>query len=131
MKFNSTKYLHLFITNKKTFLNHSYYIYSQQLKKVTSAKYLGITIDSHLTWKDHINEICSKANSAKAFLKCNTHQCPKTIKSNCYKCFIRPIIEYAAPVWCPFQQNQIYQIDKCLNMKYDWGIWWKAEPVYL
>ena len=55
--FNPTKCLHLIITNTKT----SYYIYSQQLKKVASAKYLGITIDSHLTWKDHINEICSKA----------------------------------------------------------------------
>ena len=78
----------------------------------TSAKYLGIIIDSHLTWKDHINETSSKANSAKAFLKRNIYQCSTTIKSNCYKSFIRPILEYAAPVWCPFQQTQIHQIER-------------------
>ena len=45
--------------DQQTFLKYSYNIYSQKLKQVTSAKYLGITIDSHLTWKGHINEICS------------------------------------------------------------------------
>ena len=112
MKFNPTKCVHLAITNKKTFLKYNYSIYSQQLKNVTSAKYLGVVIDSHLTWKDHINEISSKASSAKAFLKRNIYQCSTTIKSNCYKSFIRPILEYAAPVWCPFQQTQIYQIER-------------------
>lgn len=67
MKFNVTKCVHVTITNKRTFLNHNYNIYGQQ--QVPSAKYLGITIDSHLSWKDHINEICSKANSVNAFLK--------------------------------------------------------------
>ena len=83
--------------------------YDQQLQQVSSAKYLGVTIDSHLTWKDHINDICSKANSAKAFLQRNIYQCPKAIKSNCYKSLVRPILEYAAPVWCPFLQCQTYQ----------------------
>ena len=29
-----------------------------------------------------------------------------------YKSFIRPILEYATPVWYPFQQAQIYQIER-------------------
>jgi len=59
MKYNPDKCVHLRTTNRKTFLNHNYTIYNQQLWEVPSAKYLGITIDSHLTWKDHVNEICS------------------------------------------------------------------------
>ena len=59
-----------------------------------------------------IDEICSKANSAKAFLRRNIYQCPKSIKSNCCKTFVRPILEYAAPVWSPFLQCQIYQIER-------------------
>jgi len=109
---NPNKCVHLRITNKKSFLNHNYTIHNQQLQQVSSAKYLGITIDSHLSWKDHIDEICSKANSAKAFLRRNIHQCPRSIKSNCYKIFARPILEYAAPVWSPFLQCQIYQIER-------------------
>jgi len=112
MNFNPNKCVHLRITNKKTFLNYSYTIYNQQLQQVSSAKYLGVTIDSHLNWKDHIDEISAKANSAKAFLRRNIYQCPKSIKSNCYKTFVRPILEYAAPVWSPFQHCQIYQIER-------------------
>ena len=112
MKFNPTKCVHLTITNKRTFFKHGYSIYDQQLQQVSSAKYLGVTINSHLTWKDHIIDICSKANSAKAFLQRNIYQCPKAIKSNCYKSLVRPIIEHAAPVWCPFLQCQTYQIEK-------------------
>ena len=114
MKFNPTKCVHLAITNKKTFLKCNYSIYSQQLRHVTSAKYLGIIIDSHLTWKDHINEISSKANSARAFLKRNIYgsapqQSSQTVIN---PAFIRPILECAAPVWCPFQQAQIYQVER-------------------
>ena len=47
----------------------------------------GIThkvIDGHLTWKDHTNDICSRAINAKAFLQWNFHRCPPSVKSNCY-----------------------------------------------
>jgi len=65
MKFNPIKCVHLATTNKKTFIQYNYSIYSQQLQHVISAKYLGIIIDSHLTWKDHINKISS--NQSKYF----------------------------------------------------------------
>ena len=112
MKFNPSKCVHVAITNKKYYNKYCYQIYSQHIKQSPSAKYLGVTIDQHLTWKDHINEICNKANIAKAFLKRNIHQCPTSIKSNCYKSFVRPMLEYAAVVWSPHLQYQIYQIEK-------------------
>jgi len=51
-------------------------------------------------------------NSTKAFLRRNIFHCPRIIKSNCYKTFMQPILEYAAPVWSPFLQCQIYQIER-------------------
>ena len=51
-----------------------------QNKKVSSAKYLGITINSHLTWSNHIGKICNKALSVKAFLQQNLPSCPPNIK---------------------------------------------------
>ena len=33
--------------------------------EVTSAKYLGVAMDNHLNWNDHINQITSKATEVK------------------------------------------------------------------
>ena len=98
--------------NNKQKISHTEYLsnilYGQQILHVTSAKYLGVTIDQ----KDHINNICHKASSVKGFLRQNLHQCPTSIKSNCYKTFVRPILEYAVTVWSPYLQHQIHQLDK-------------------
>ena len=63
-------------------------------------------LDKHLTWKEHVNDICSKAIKAKAFLQHNLFRCPAIVKSNCYTSLVRPILEYAATVWSPHLQYQ-------------------------
>jgi len=48
----------------------SYTLYSSKLKQVTDVKtkYLGIIIDSKLSFNKHVDMICKKANSTLAFL---------------------------------------------------------------
>ena len=60
----------------------------------------------------NINEICNKANTAKTFLQRNIYQCPISIKANCYKSLVRPILEYTATTWSPHLQHQIYHSEK-------------------
>jgi len=60
--------------------------------------YVGEILDEHVTWENHIHEICAKANAAQAFIKRNINYCPTHNKSNCYKTFIRPILEYASSI---------------------------------
>ena len=99
------------ITRKQTYIKHYYQIYNQQIQQNNSAKYLGVVIDGHLTWKDHVNDICSKAIKAKAFLQRNLHQCPPSMKSNCYISIVKPILEYATTIWSPHLQYQIHQLE--------------------
>ena len=69
MNFNPSKCIHLTITKKQTYIKRYYQIYNQQIQQNKSAKYLGVVIDGHLTWKDHVNDICSKTIKAgKSFL---------------------------------------------------------------
>ena len=49
----------------------------------------------------HVDNICKKANSARAFLQRNTNKCPRHIKSRCYTTYVRPTMEYASTVWDP------------------------------
>ena len=112
MEFNPSKYEHLTVTNRHSFIQSIYKICGQPIKKVPCAKYLGVIFDQHLTWKDHISHICGKANVIKAFLQRNLLHCPKHVKSNCYKTLLRPVLEYAATVWSPFTQSDISRLER-------------------
>ena len=106
MLFNISKCEHLTISNKYTLLNSEYKISNSVINKVTSAKYLGVTITQNLSWKDHITKITNKANSTREFLQCNLRQCSTNVKSFAYITYVRPIIEYALVVWFPHTQSQ-------------------------
>ena len=84
-----------------------YYIQGQEIKHSTSAQYLGITIDEHLTWNDHVKTVTSKANKVKGFLQRNLKHCPTSIKARCYNSMIRPILEYASAIWSPYTQRNV------------------------
>ena len=60
----------------------------------------------------HVNDICSKAIKAKAFLQRNLHRCSPSVKSNCHASIVRPILKYAATIWSPHLQYQIHQLEK-------------------
>ena len=54
MQFNPAKCEFLVVTNKKNTPSFTYYINEIPIKAVPHAKYLGVTIDSRLSWKEHI-----------------------------------------------------------------------------
>ena len=49
-------------------LRHCYYMQEEQIKSVSHTKYLGVIIDEHLSFNEHIEMIANKANSVKSFL---------------------------------------------------------------
>ncbi len=111
MSFNPDKCEALRVTNKRKTYPATYSIRGQELKQVDSAKYLGVDIDSKLTWNSHIDCITKKANGTKAFLQRNTSCCPRKIKANCYTTFVRPSLEYASSVWSPHTQKNIKKLE--------------------
>ena len=84
------------------------------IKEVSTAKYLGVTINKHLTWSNHIDNICHKVLSVKAFLQRNLTSCPPNIKilAMLHYYMVRSILEYASPVWSPYTKQDIYRLEK-------------------
>ena len=101
MQFNPAKCEHLQITNKHNFIDFHFSLYGHTIQKVKNAKYLGVTFDCHLSWKNHIDSIAAKATAAQAFLQRNTASCPMELKTHCYNMFVRPIMEYSTTAWSP------------------------------
>ena len=78
---------------------------------MTSAKYLGVNFTSGLSWNHHVDEITSKANKCLGFLRRNLNISNCKAKETAYKSLVRPIVEYASPVWDPHTANNIDKIE--------------------
>jgi hypothetical protein len=57
MAFHPDKCTVLTITQKKTPFKHDYILHNHILEPVTTAKYLGVTLQSNLNWNTHIDNI--------------------------------------------------------------------------
>ena len=111
LQFNPAKRMHLQISNKRSDIKFTYYLDRSIIKKVPSANYLCITINSDLTWSDHDTMVVAKANSVLGFLQCNLKYCPPEIKASSFKSLVIPILEYGYNSWFPHFQKDIYGIE--------------------
>jgi hypothetical protein len=64
MAFHPDKCTVLIITQNKTPFKHDYILHNHILEPVTSAKYLGVTLQSNLKWNTHIDNITSNGNKS-------------------------------------------------------------------
>ena len=82
MSFNVNKCLVLPVTQKRSPIQANYFLHSTQLMLVESAKYLGVTIDSKLSFNQHVNSICKRANSVLGSLQRNFTNCPCKVEAD-------------------------------------------------
>lgn len=101
MSLNIDKCVVLTVTLKCNPITSQYTLHGHQLASVNSAKYLGVIIDSKLSFNEHVDSTCKKANSALAFLRRNFRSCQRKIKTDLYFTYVKPLLEYAVTVWAP------------------------------
>ena len=111
MAFNPDKCEVIRITNKKTPTLFNYTLHGVSLKETDSAKYLGVSITRNLSWAIHINQITTKTNNSLKFIKRNIQTNNPKLKETAYKTYVRPLVEYVAAVWDPWQKKYIDKIE--------------------
>lgn len=94
-----------------------------QLNWHTSVRYLGLHINSTLSWNDHCSTIAAKATRILNFLRRTMYSCSKDSKHKCFRAFVLPILEYACQVWNPHTQKCIKQLEtiQCRGAKWVCG----------
>ena len=89
-------------------------------EQVRSAKYLGLTITDDLEWGQHISEISCKATKTLGFLRRNLALAPRHTKEVAYKTLVRPQLEYAAPIWNPYNETETKKLEKVQKTAARW-----------
>ena len=101
----------LCISNKRLPLKFDYALGDFQLCWRTSIRYLGVCINSTLSWNDHCSKIAAKSTRVFNFLRHNLYGCTKHSKYKCFRAFVLPILEYACQAWSPHTQKCIKQLE--------------------
>ena len=111
MAFNLDKCEVIRITNKKKTTLFNYTLHGVGLKETDSAKYLGVNISRDLSWAKHNSQITMKTNNSLKFIKRNIQTNNPKLKESAFKTYVRPLVEYAASVWDPWQKKYINKIE--------------------
>ena len=72
----------------------SLFINDREIKRITSIKYLGVLIDEHLTWKEHIAVIENKVSKNLGLLHRARRVLDSTALKNLYFSFIHSYLNY-------------------------------------
>ena len=82
-----------------------------QLENNNCEKDIGVQIDSNLDFDSHILAAVKKANSRMGVIRRTFTTLDKDIFPVLFKAIVRPHLEYASPVWNPYQKRQIKIIE--------------------
>lgn len=102
--FNPDKTTYMIISRKLNKINYNpLFMAGKQLKEVKSHKHLGVVLNNTMSWHDHAEYVCAKANKQVGLLRRVSRILPRQAKEIIYTSFIRPILEYSSVVFdgCP------------------------------
>ena len=78
-------------------------------------KYLGVTLTPSLSWTFHITTICANASKSLGYIRRNLRNCPSDIRKLAFLTFVRPQLEFASPIWSPYQEYVIRMLEAVQN----------------
>ena len=90
-------------------------INGQSVNAVDSCKYLGLTVDSHVSWSKHIESLCSKLASRIGILYRLSQFLPKNSLVTLYYALIQSVIDYSLTVWGHTSCNNLMMIQRFQN----------------
>jgi len=99
VRLNPGKYEALNITNKWVPNQFDYTIDGGVIQWKPFVRYLGIYVNSKLTWSDHCKMIASRAIKLLNVLCRSMLGCSILAKDVAYKSIVRPSMEYTCVVW--------------------------------
>ena len=104
MEFNLVKCKIMHVGNNNP--GHSYTMGGQILTTVTEEKDIGVTVTRNLKPTKHCQKAVGMAGAVLAQLAKNFHYRDRHVFKRLYVQYVRPHVEFAAPVWSPWNETE-------------------------
>jgi hypothetical protein len=101
LSLNVSKTHYMLFTSPRKKVNYklSLNIENDEISKVSHTKFLGVVLDSKLTWKDHVSYIKGKISKSIGII----HRAKQNLNKEClislYYAFVYPYLNYCVSVW--------------------------------
>ena len=110
MDFNLKKCKSLHIGHNNT--KFCYRMGDEWIEQATQEKDLGIVISDDLKPTKQCIEARNKANKMLGFMSSKIEYKTKAVVMKCFNAFVRPLLEFGAPHWSPYLQQDINMLEK-------------------
>ena len=111
MELNINKTCYMQFSNKQLVENFEYSLGNMRLIRVRQLKYLGVILSEDLGFNKHIASIVAKASKILFYLHRRLKDSCPEMRKLCYITYVRPILEYAGPLWSPSSLKQITALE--------------------
>lgn len=113
---DKTNYI-IFMKNKNVNPTNSFEIMynNHQLKQETYIKYLGLIIDSNLSWENHINHIKKKITPVIGIMHRLKHCIPVVLNKSIYSAMVEAHMRYMCIIWGSCKKSLLAKIEVLQN----------------
>ena len=111
MAFHPDKCSTLRISRSKNPYSKTYILKGHTFTTEDSTRYLGVELQSNMSWNKHIDQTIKKGNSMLGFLRRNLKVSNEETKTAAYLSLVRPVLEYCCSVWSPYTQDYINKLE--------------------
>jgi len=83
-----------------------------EIEQITSQKLLGVKLDNHLSFTEHIDDTCKKVSQRIAVLKKIKRNLPLAERKLYFNALIKPIMLYGSCAWCAASEGNVNCVSK-------------------
>lgn len=110
---NTKKTVMMPLTLREKDICYDVTVNSDKIEQVSSTKFLGLKIDPHITWSEHINDLCSKVNSGVFLINQLKQTVSQRILLQVYYANIYSHLAYGINIWGNTTQELMSKILIC------------------
>ncbi|KAJ8049148.1 hypothetical protein HOLleu_01758 [Holothuria leucospilota] len=99
--------------------NFNIYINGDKLELVKKIKFLGVIIDSKLTWQDHIHYLSSHVAKGVDVIDRLKYILPRSVLRTLYFTVVYPHLTYCRSVWSSTKKSNLNNIYIRFNIAHD------------